>query len=161
MQNSILSHKRSPGEIRAGRVEIVLHWLQRRVWTPQELRRAIIDRWGVDQGLADAYIREARQQMLVELRKGKEEHRCQSYLFYRSFILDPELSPEVRLRAQERLDRLLGLDSPSEIDLHVTAQTVPVEKLPLEVRKQLLEEIRKIKGRVNGEPSHELPPARS
>ena len=94
------------------------------------------------------YLAEARNQLLLELDDLKNFHQARSLGFYQD-VVDGNYPPEIRLRAQERIDKLLGLEQPArqtikhEGELPVTAR-MRFEDLKLDraTKKQLLDAVR-------------------
>jgi len=141
-------------EIRARRVETIQHWLQRRLWSPGELRKAVREKWHLDPDEATSLISQARKQLQLAIVRKKDELRCESFQFYRSVVMNDEVPWSDRILAQKQIDKLLGLEAPTTIDVSVTAQT-RLDEVPIEVRKRLLEELRRMRDAqsepINGE----------
>lgn len=119
------------------------------------LKSAVIahikSKFKVEHRAAETYLARARQNILLHLNQLKDEHRADSLAFYEGIILDPDTSAADRLRARERIDKLLGLDKPSEslIKLNHSGEikqtgvvSVDQLKLPLALRKQILAAMR-------------------
>jgi len=54
--------------------------------------------------------------LVEELNEGdRETHRARSLDQYRMLLRDDNSSAVVRLKAQERIDRILGLEAPAEV----------------------------------------------
>jgi hypothetical protein len=60
-------------------------------------------------------VSRARAEMLRMTGKPKEEHRSDAYEFYTQVLSDPKQATEVKIKARERLDKLLGLDAPVQV----------------------------------------------
>ena len=64
----------------------------------------------------ERYLRRARDRLVEELNEGdRETHRARSLDQYRMLLRDDNSSAVVRLKAQERIDRILGLEAPAEV----------------------------------------------
>ena len=63
----------------------------------------------------ERYLRRARDRLVEELNEGdREEHRARALDQYRMLLRDDGTTPVVRLKAQERIDKILGLEAPAE-----------------------------------------------
>ncbi|QDT94479.1 hypothetical protein [Gimesia algae] len=76
-----------------------------------EIKTAIAEEFNLSRRSVERYITRARREMLKEVEQGLEQHRADSLYFYRSVIDSPKSTERDRLRARERIDRLLGLDT--------------------------------------------------
>jgi hypothetical protein len=77
---------------------------------PSTIKMAIRTRFGeCDHRTIGTYIARAREQLLIEVAKGKHILRSEQKEFYESIIGDPDEKTRERLRAAERLDALMGL----------------------------------------------------
>lgn len=54
--------------------------------------------------------------MLKNLGRPREEHQADAYAFYDSVVKDKAQKTGDRIDAQERIDKLLGLESPQQIE---------------------------------------------
>jgi hypothetical protein len=141
---------------RAARVQTVYRWIQRKPGLDRDWVLACMKKWGVGPAEARGYVKEARELLMQDLLRSKEEHRCDALAFYRSVILDPNASTVDKIRARERIDKLLGLEQPvkAEVEMSVRRSDIPVDSLPLEVRKRILELVHDhSEGRALGERS--------
>lgn len=80
--------------------------------TTGEIKRMIHVEYGLKPRSVEPYLRRAREAMRAETGKSVEDLRTESYYYYRSVLQDPEASHRDKLRARERIDKLLGLDKP-------------------------------------------------
>ncbi|WP_417390336.1 hypothetical protein [Gimesia sp.] len=76
-----------------------------------EIKTAIAGEFQLSRRSVERYITRARSEMLNEVEQSLEHHRADSFYFYRSVIDSPKATERDRLRARERIDRLLGLDT--------------------------------------------------
>lgn len=74
----------------------------------------------------EGYLGRARQQLLAELARTKEDMRASSLAFYQSVIGDDTTVRKDQIKAQERIDKLLGLEAPAEQNINVKGQTTAV-----------------------------------
>ena len=61
----------------------------------------------------EPYLRCARKTLRQEAAKSREELRAEAYGFYRPVVRDQTVPTIVRLQAQKRIDKLLGLEGPA------------------------------------------------
>lgn len=111
----------------------------------------LVKEFNIDPFTADGYLSRARALIREALGLPKAEQRIESVEFYRGIIADQDNPVEARLRARRSLDRLLGLPLPEQTEMKIEhsgtltqVQDVSVDslKLPLEVRKQILDAVR-------------------
>jgi len=88
-----------------------------------EVKTAIVREFHLSRRSVERYITSARREMVERLDISIAQHRAESFYFYRSVIESPRSTQRDRLRARERIDKLLGADSATrhknemEIDL--------------------------------------------
>jgi len=80
-----------------------------------EIFAVMEEEFGIKWRQSEEYLRLARERMLAETQKDKQEHVCDSFSFYKSIVEDPKVRPVDRIRAQEQIDRLLGLQQPQKV----------------------------------------------
>ena len=76
-----------------------------------EIKTSIANQFHLSPRSVERYITSARREMVARVETSLEEHRADSYYFYRSIIDSPEASIRDRMHARERIDKLLGSDS--------------------------------------------------
>jgi hypothetical protein len=105
--------KPSTDEI-AERIELCRSMLLRRV-PKSTIKKAFRQRFGaeIDHGTIERYLTRAREGMLIDLTRGRQNHRAGSLAFYESVLADPKAAVRDKVRAQERIDKLLGLEDKS------------------------------------------------
>ncbi len=115
-----------------------------------ELKRWIKTRYNLEWKSAEEYMARARNVLLLRLQEAKDELRAESALFYESVLSSKSEATQDKLRARERLDKLLGLEPKQSIELEhsgsiLAGDAVDVEllKLPINVRRQVLDALRK------------------
>lgn len=107
-------HSRSTHKSFEERIEVARKLLSARM-RHGDVKRYLKNTYGVATRQAETYIARARKLMREETGRPKDEHVADSYAFYCSVIADPNASHKDKLRAQELLDKLLGLPVPFRI----------------------------------------------
>ena len=105
----------APRRARGGdreRVELCRKLLATRV-CEYDAERAATNQFGVSRRMAQRYLAAAKQGMLDAAGRSHAEHRAEAYAWYCSLIGDKEVKIADRIKAQERIEKLLGLDSSS------------------------------------------------
>lgn len=101
------------------RVRTVFDWLcsGKREHEIERLLRA--EPHNLSKRSAIRYLARARDMLVAETKRSREEHRAESLATYRAILDDPESEPRDRVRAQERIDKLLGLEihSPKQVEI--------------------------------------------
>ncbi len=75
-----------------------------------EIKRAVVREYDLSSRSVERYIIRARREMTQRLEVPVEQLRAEAFFFYVSIINDNNSSQRERLRARERIDKLLGLD---------------------------------------------------
>ena len=78
-----------------------------------DVERAAMQSFGVGRRQARRYVALARQAMLAAAGRSREVHLAEAYAFYCSLIAQTETKDADRIKAQERIEKLLGLEPPS------------------------------------------------
>lgn len=81
-----------------------------------DVERALIDRYKVSGKSAQRYLARAKRSLLDAANRPRQEHVADAYAFYCSVIANPNAKDSEKLKAQERIDRLLALDRPRRND---------------------------------------------
>jgi hypothetical protein len=84
-------------------------------------------RYGVKEATAKEYLREAKRNMIEAVRKDHLEHLAEAINFYRQVIANPKEPTINRIKAQTRLDKLLGLEAPQRHILFPGTEPPPFE----------------------------------
>jgi hypothetical protein len=79
-----------------------------------EIHTAMAKEFGIHSRTADEYTARARARLMTRLNKSKDQHRCESLAFYESMMRAADAKPGDKIRACQRKDELLGLDSPKK-----------------------------------------------
>ena len=95
------------------RVEMTARLLAKGLYKGQ-VKAAIIGQYAVSARMAETYISRARCKLLAETGRPKIEHRAESYAVYAE-IRQTAKQDIVRLKAQERIDKLFGLEEATEV----------------------------------------------
>jgi hypothetical protein len=133
------------------RIRLVADMLVRRIHKHQ-IKRALEDKYGLGARQAEVYISRAREYLVERTNRPKDEHIAEAFAFYESIIRDPEAVTADRMRAQDALRQLLGLDAPVKVanttadgdtvqnNINVLVQQLSVEELTVlsRVRQRLL-----------------------
>ena len=77
---------------------------------PGEIRRLCSEKWGIGTRSISLYLSRAHGRILASHDKPVEAHRADAIAVYRSVIDNPEAEDRDRIKAQERIDKLLGLE---------------------------------------------------
>lgn len=77
-----------------------------------EVKRIIEEEFGIKRRSVEPYLRRAREAMRAETGKSVEDLRAESYAFYQSILASPDVTAREKIKARERIDKLLGLDKP-------------------------------------------------
>jgi hypothetical protein len=98
----------------AERIELCRSMLLRRV-PKSTIKKAFRQRFGTElsANTIEGYLGRAREAMLIDLTRGKQALRADSLAFYESILADPNAPYRDKVRAQERIDKLMGLEDKS------------------------------------------------
>jgi hypothetical protein len=98
----------------AERIELCRSLLLRRV-AKATIKKAFRQRFGtdIDHATIERYLTRAREAMLSDLTRGRQNHRAGALAFYESIFDDHTASVRDKVKAQERIDKLLGLEDKS------------------------------------------------
>ena len=77
---------------------------------PGEVRRLCAEKWGIGSRGISLYVSRAHGRILAAHDKPVEAHRADAIAVYRSVIDNPEAEHRDVIKAQERIDKLLGLE---------------------------------------------------
>jgi hypothetical protein len=124
MKNSVTNPKKPP-IIRPGqrtpfkkataeqiekRVDFVEEQIEAGIRRRSELHKLVGKKFGVNWRTVDEYLGRARARLLERLRQTKDEFRSQSLATYQSILKNG--NSREKILAQERIDKLLGLEAP-------------------------------------------------
>ncbi|HEV3023438.1 MAG TPA: hypothetical protein VGX76_13280 [Pirellulales bacterium] len=90
-----------------------------------DVKKALIAAYGVCARTCENYIARAREKILEGTGKPKDEHRAEALAFYETLKTSPESPVVAKIKAQERIDKLLGLEAPQKLE-HAGADGQPL-----------------------------------
>ena len=82
-----------------------------------KLRSIAWRKWKVVPSTSDRYASEAKEKLRTALNMSRVEIRAEAVNFYRSIISNPMQKTSDRLKAQENLCRLLGVEAPTKVEV--------------------------------------------
>lgn len=86
-----------------------------------EIKKLIAAKFQIKPRSAERYMARARARLRQEIGKSKEDLRVDSFAYYQSVLRDPEATIFNKLKARQRIDKLLGVDVPQS---HGTMEVV-------------------------------------
>jgi len=107
--------KPSAEELR-DRVEFTVFLLSRRLYKC-DIKRILKKRYNVEFRACEDYLARARKILLEDTGRTREQHRIESLRLYESIVAGDGSSVRDILHAQERIDKLLGLEAPQKHDV--------------------------------------------
>ena len=75
-----------------------------------QVKRAVAERFGLSPRTVERYLRRAREKMVESTGKPADALRAEALAVYQTIIDDPEAENRDRIKARERIDKLLGLE---------------------------------------------------
>ena len=87
---------------------------------------AMKEKYDISRRTAQRYLSRARDERILRTQKPAEEHRVDAYEFYLSVTRDKNATAGEKVRAQNSIDKLLGLRRP--VQTHGTQIQVSVTK---------------------------------
>src|SRR5438874_2027192 len=99
---------------KAERIELCRSMLLRRV-PKSTIKKAFRQRFGhnIDHTTIERYLLRAREVMLTDLTRGRQLLRAEGLALYESILADPKAAHRDKVKAQERIDKLMGLEDKS------------------------------------------------
>lgn len=82
-----------------------------------QLHKEFCKKWNVHWKTVDRVVGRARAEIMQRLGRSKESFRADSLAFYEAKTCDTNLTATEQLRAQENIDKLLGLDAPKRTEI--------------------------------------------
>jgi len=98
------------------RVEYTYFLLCRRLYKG-DIKKLLKRKYSIGARTCENYISRAREILLKDTGKTRDQNRTDSLLFYESILAGPDSHLRDRIYAQERLDKLLGLEAPQLHDV--------------------------------------------
>jgi len=127
------------------RIEVAYKLLSRGK-RPAQITEAMEKRFGCSrQTVRRIYLTRAREMQLEALRETKGVQVGKSLAFYLSMLEDSNVSARDRLKAQERIDKLLGLEAQeSQVNVNVSGDaTITVDDRATAARNAIAGELAK------------------
>lgn len=112
----------------ADRIKLAMRMLGA-LYHKHQVYKVLMDTYGISARTCQKYVSAAREELRAMAGRDLAEAKGESLEFYKAIIQDPEAEPEMRLRARMRMDKILGLEAPQQINQFVSGkvQTVKVE----------------------------------
>ncbi|MEM1225948.1 MAG: hypothetical protein AAGJ40_09625 [Planctomycetota bacterium] len=82
-----------------------------------QIKKELRTKYSVDARTVERYLSRAREEMLVELRDTRDNHKASSLKFYQSVLSDPKATFSNKIQAQKRIDFILGLHAPTQLSI--------------------------------------------
>jgi hypothetical protein len=76
----------------------------------EEIKKAVMRQYDVVARTVEVYLSRARVILLKQSQKSATEHRADSYALYLEIASDTKAARRDRIKARERIDKLLGLE---------------------------------------------------
>ena len=137
--------KRSTRAEKAERIEMCRRLLAQGK-RKSDIKKAVAAHYGcTESGVETNYLYRARELMLLDLQRPVVEHRVDSYEFYREILADKQASLRDKLKACERIDKLLGLETQeSQVNVNVSGDaTITVDDRATAARNAIAGELAK------------------
>lgn len=115
LRGTMTRRRLNPHEVEE-RIELCVKLLRMGAYTG-DIKRAIAAKYGCSTRSVEVPISRAREILVAESGRSREEHRAESLAFYSRMKGDDKAKDRDRLLAQERIDKLLGLESPNKTEL--------------------------------------------
>lgn len=80
-----------------------------------EVKTVVAARYGISRRTVERYLRRAREEMRAEIGRDKPDLQAESLEVYRSILMDEDAKPIEKIKARERMDKLLGLEAPVKV----------------------------------------------
>ena len=81
-----------------------------------DIELSLAESYGTTGRSARRYLARAKRALLDAARRPRDEHVADAYALYCAVISDPNAKHADKLKAQERIDKLLGLNAPQDGD---------------------------------------------
>jgi len=95
-----------------------------------EIKREVSNRYDCSPRTVERYLRRARDELADELGASRAEHKARSLDQYRAILRNPGGTPPALLiKAQERIDKLLGLESPHKVHQEIEGKVSVLDAL--------------------------------
>lgn len=122
------------------RIDICVQYLGRK--TPKSvIKQRLNVLYGVGPRTVEAYLSRARKKIMQAVGRTRADLVADSVATYTAIIADPDTSASDRIRAQERIDKVLGLEAAFKVDVSID-QPPDVIEVVVENREELGEFVR-------------------
>lgn len=109
------NHSRSTDEEIEERIQFTLGLLAQGFFK-STIKKMVREKFGdVDARTVEFYLSRSREILVEALRQDRESHKSSALGFYQSVLTDPEVKIGDKIRAQSRIDFILGLNSPAKV----------------------------------------------
>ena len=81
-----------------------------------EVKSRVSEQFGISPRTVERYMRRARDAMVEETTRSRTELRAEAAEVYRIILRDETANHFAKMKAQERIDKLFGLESPQQIE---------------------------------------------
>ena len=98
------------------RIELTRTLLNKR-WQKWKIKKAIIKKWGVTPRTCENYLASARVGLVEQASAPTHDHTADAYGFYLSVVQDKTASTANKIKAQNSIDKLLGLEAPKRVQV--------------------------------------------
>lgn len=95
--------------------------------------------------MAQHYVARARKRLIEKTGKSEEQHFQDAQMFWMSIVEDPRTDLNTKMRAQEALEKLLGLHRPQKSHIELTgANGGPLELITFAVQADRVDDVREV-----------------
>lgn len=115
-------------EERAEDITIAVQRLLEARYHKTEIKRTISNQFDIAPRTVMTYLKYAKDRLIELTGRSREEHIQDAYGFYLSILKDKNNSTMARLKAAERIDKLLGLEVPTNPQMLLAQREMVVEK---------------------------------
>lgn len=98
------------------RTDMILLWISQGQ-SKGQIKQLAKTKWDVSARTVERSLVGCRKLLLKEIDESREVLVANSISYYRNFLTDPKASEHAKLRARERMDKILGLDAPLKHEL--------------------------------------------
>lgn len=147
----------TPGQPRRGRkptrdemrvrITAAVEMLAVKGWKKFQIKAAFKKQWGCGPRTVERYLTKARAILRAEAGKSDEDHLSESYAFYKSVLANDKATLREKTKAQENLDKLLGLRKPFKVaQTDAAGNDIPDDELA-ERKRRVIAALERIKSR--------------
>lgn len=117
------------------RISLCVEMLSVKGWKKWQIKKAFREKYGSSARSVERYLAKARAILRSEYGKEDVDHSSESYAFYRGVIQSQTSTVREKLKAQENIDKLLGLRKPLKV-ANTDAAGNTIDPNDLEERKK-------------------------